>query len=205
LIVPSGRADVSTVSSPARVSIASVSTAPTPLPPADNDDRLVPLDHPRLGLPVWWLGDPFVAPGSLPALALEDAAVLGDGPGWDATIEYAAAQAGAGVTLGLWRPRAFARFKRTRLGRLVRGQRCARSTRIDLPAGHAVIYAGHADPPRRCSRRAPDRYLAHVHLDGAVVTVNLPACFLCIAPVDGDPYNTEAAMSAVVEGLAPRR
>jgi hypothetical protein len=179
-------------------------TAPTPLAPGDNDDRQVPLDHPRLELPVWWLGDRFVAPGSLPALTLEHASALDEGPGWDATIDYATGRDGAGVMLGLWRPRAFARFKRTRLGRLVRVQRCARSTRIRLPAGRAVIYAGYGDPPRRCDRRAPDRYLAHVYLDGAVVTVDVPVCFLCVAPVEGDPYNTEAGMRAIAKGLVAR-
>ena len=177
--------------------------APTPLAPSDNDDRQVPLEHPRLGLPVWWLGDEFAPPSPLPALVLEGASALGDGPGWRATVDYAAT-GGAGVTLGLWRPRAFARFQRTRFGRLIRGQRCARRTRIRLAGLRATIYGGYVDPPRRCDRRAPDRYLAVVVLDGAVITVNLPVCTLCGPTEPGDPYNTEAGMRAVVEELHPR-
>jgi hypothetical protein len=177
---------------------------PTPLVPADNDDRQVPLDDPRLSLPVWWLGESFPAPEPLPALVLEDALALGGGPGWRADIDYERAQGGPGVTIALWRPRAFARFKATRLGRLVRGQRCARRTPVGLPGGRAVIYAGYADPPRRCARRAPDRYLAHVFLDGTVVTVNVPACLLCVRGAESGPYNSEAGMRAVVEGLRAR-
>jgi hypothetical protein len=50
-----------------------------------------------------------------------------DGPGWRAEIDYEAVRGGAGVKLGLWIPREFARFKRSRLGRLVRTWRCTRA------------------------------------------------------------------------------
>jgi hypothetical protein len=69
-----------------------------------------------------------------------------------------------------------------------------------------VIYAGYADPPKRCRARAPDRYLAHVFLDGLVVSVNVPICFLCVDddPDNPDPYDTLAGMRTVVKGLRPR-
>jgi hypothetical protein len=182
---------------------------PAALRPGDNDDREVPLDNPRLGVEVHWLGRRFQPAGQLPALVLADSfGPLGprEGPGWLAELDYEARGPGAGVKLGLWTPSDFARFERSRLGRLVRAHRCARSEQLDLPAGRAVIYAGYADPPRRCRARAPDRYLAHVFLDGLVVSVNVPICLLCI---DGnadhpDPYDTLAGMRAVVKGLQPR-
>ena len=68
-----------------------------------------------------------------------------------------------------------------------------------------MIYGGYSDPPSRCRERAPDRYFAHVFLDGVVVTVNVPFCFCrdLNRPRD-DPYDTGAGMKAVAEGLRLR-
>jgi hypothetical protein len=174
----------------------------------ENDDRQVPLDNPRLGVPVYWLG-----PGSgrrdacrrwcwrIPSV--RSAATAGRA---GAPRSITAGDRSAGVKLGLWRPRAFARFSRTRLGRLVRTQRCARATRLDLPAGRVVIYAGHASPPKRCGRRPPNLYLAHVFLDDVVLTINVPVCFLCVELVRGvpDTYNTLPGVRTVINALEPR-
>jgi hypothetical protein len=183
--------------------------APTPLLPTENDDRTVPLDNPGLSVPVYWLGPRLRPAGRLPTLVLEDSfGPLGrhNGPGWRAEIDYSAGDRRGGVKLGLWSPRAFARFSRTRLGRLVRTQRCARATRRDLPTGRAVIYAGHANPPKRCGRRPPNLYLAHVFLDDVVLTINVPVCFLCVELVRGlrDPYNTLPGLMTVIKALEPR-
>ena len=91
-------------------------------------------------------------------------------------------------------------------GRLVRTQRCARATRRDLPTGRAVIYAGHANPPKRCGRRPPNLYLAHVFLDDVVLTINVPVCFLCVELLRGlpDAYNTLPGLMTVIEALEPR-
>jgi hypothetical protein len=182
---------------------------PTPLLPEENDDRAVPLDNPQLGVPVYWLGPRLQPQGRLPTLVLEDSFGPLDrrsGPGWRADIDYRAGDPGAGVKLGLWWPRAFARFSRTRLGRLVRTQRCARAERLELAAGRAVIYGGYATPPKRCGRRPPDRYLAHTFLDDVVITINIPSCFLCVEPEPGrrDPYDTFAGMKTVIKALEPR-
>jgi hypothetical protein len=183
--------------------------APTTLRRRDNDDRLVPLDNPGLGIDVLWLGRRFRPAGGTPMLTVANShgpLRRWSGPGWRAEIDYSTRGRGGGVKLGLWRPRAFARFSRSRLGRLVRGQRCARATRIGLPRGRAVIYAGYDSPPQRCAERAPDRYLAHVFLSGVVVTVNVPFCLLCEGPERGGPgpYDSLSAMRAVIEGLRPR-
>jgi hypothetical protein len=181
---------------------------PTPLGPRENDDREVPLDNPGLGIEVHWLGRHFRPAGPLPPLALT--ASYGPmtrfgGPGWRAELDYSARGRGIGVKLGLWRPSAFARFRRSRLGRLARTGRCATAERHDLRAGRAVIYGGYSDPPRRCRERPPDRYLAHVFLDRMVVTVNVPFCFCRdLNRPRGDPYDTRAGMRAVAEGLRLR-
>jgi hypothetical protein len=188
--------------------------APTPLGPRENDDLEVPLDDPRIAGLVHWLGRSHDPPGRLGPLRLAD--VYRSGPGWAAALRYA-----GGVWLGVWRPRAFARFKRSRFGRLVWHSPCARSTRLDLGQRRAVIYSGYGPPngdpfPRPgpirlapgiesgpCPERKRDRVLAHVYLEDAVVTVNIPICFFCIAAGRG-PYNTEAGMKAVIRALQPR-
>jgi hypothetical protein len=179
--------------------------APTPLSPQENDDRLVPLDNPRLGVPVYWLGERFDPPGALPALTVGDTSgPIGrfGGPGWRARIDYSGSGPG-GVMLGLWTTRAFERYKRSRIGRLVRPQRCGSFERVDMPFGRGVVKARYERPPKRCGRRAPDRYFAVLRVDGAVVTVNVPFCLLC-RPQPGDPYNTQAGVRAVLQALQPR-
>ena len=122
----------------------------------------------------------------------------------------------------LFRSRAFARFKGTRFGRLVWHSPCARSIRFDSGAGRAVIHHGYGPPhgdraptmsgPIRlapgiesgpCPKRRRDRVLAHVHLAGVVVTINIPICFFCIAD-RGNPYNSVAGMRAAIRALRPR-
>lgn len=189
--------------------------SPTPLRPHENDDLEVPLDDPQIAGLVHWLGRRHDPPGGLGPLTLSD--VSRSGPGWAAGLQY-----GDRVWLGVWRPRAFARFKRTRLGRLVWHSPCARSTRIESGEGRAVVYQGYGPRPDAfprpgpirlapgiesgpCPRRRRDRVLAHVRLERAVVTVNIPICFFCVAPPGPDnPYNSVAGMRAVIRALGPR-
>jgi hypothetical protein len=190
--------------------------APTPLGPHDNDDLEVPLDDPDIAGLVHWLGRSHDPPGLLGRLRLSD--VSRNGPGWAAGLQY-----GGAVWLGVWRRRAFARFKRTRLGRLVWHSPCARSTRLDAGVGRAVVYRGYGPPqgdpfptdgPIRlapgiesgpCPKRRRDRLLAHIYLERAVVTVNIPICYFCVALLARDsPYNSLAGMKAVIRALQPR-
>jgi hypothetical protein len=48
----------------------------------------------------------------------------------------------------------------------------------DLGPGYVVGDDVESGP---CPERRRDRVLAHVHLEGAVVTVNIPICYVCIA------------------------
>jgi hypothetical protein len=187
---------------------------PTPLEPRDNDDLEVPLDDPRIAGLVQWLGRRHDPPGRLGPLRLSD--VTRNGPGWAVGLQY-----GDRVWLGVWRPQAFARFKRTRFGRLVWHSPCAESTRARSRRAHAVIYRGYGPPrsdpfPRPgpirlapgiesgpCPERRRDRVLAHIHLEDVVVTVNIPICYFCIATAD-HPYNSVAGMKAVMRALRQR-
>ena len=189
--------------------------APTPLAPRENDDLEVPLDDPRIAGLVQWLGRAHDPPGPLGRLGLSE--VYPDGPGWAVGLRYA-----GGVWLGVWRPEAFARFKASRLGRLVWHSPCAKAIRFDSGAARAVIYRGYG-PPRGdrapppsgrvrlapgiesgpCPKRGRDRVLAHVRIGRVVVTINTPICFYCIAE-RGNAYNSVAGMKAAIRALRPR-
>jgi hypothetical protein len=190
---------------------------PSQLGPRENDDLDVPLDDPLIAGLVWWLSRSHDPPGPLARLRLRE--VYRDGPGWEVGLRY-----GNGVWLGVWRPRAFARFKRSRFGRLVWHSPCAKASRFRLDEGRAVIYRRYGptrgDPfpdtrrpirlapgvePGPCPKRRPDRMLGHVYLDRSVVTINIPICFFCIADLGrGNPYNSPAGMKAVIRALRLR-
>jgi hypothetical protein len=117
---------------------------PTPLTPADTDDIEVPLDNPKLGIDVHWLGRRFQPPGPLPGLVLTDAQGplgRGEGPGERVFIDYGTRPWGSDVRLSLWRPRAWRRNAHTRFGRIVWGERSVRTEKLSVPGGRAIIYA----------------------------------------------------------------
>jgi hypothetical protein len=183
-------------------------TAP---PPRRVDTVELALDDPALGLPVYWLGRSFDPPGALPELRLADATLLGpgSGPGDTVKLDYGgvARSRPIGVTLDLWRPGAWRRFRRTLLGRLVWDSACASKTSVRLRHGHAEIFAGYGTPrPLRppCPERIPDRTLAHVYLPGMVVAVDMPYCYACAAPARREPYETVAGMTAIARSLTLR-
>ena len=60
------------------------------------------------------------------------------------------------VWLGVWRPRAFARFKRSRFGLLVWHSPCAQATRFTFDEGRAVIYRGYGPPRGDPAPTSPD-------------------------------------------------
>ena len=179
--------------------------------PTEQDDREVALDNPLLGIDVHWLGRRLDPSGRLPVLTLDEAIgplPPGGGPGNTVMIRYTTAPRLAGVTLDLWKPAAWERFTKTRLGRLVWDSPCAQATRLPVLGGRAVIYSGYSTQQRQpCPQRRFDRYLAHVYLDDVVVAINVPNCFACAppaAPKNADPYNSIAGMEAIARGLRAR-
>ena len=182
---------------------------PTQLAPADNDDTEVALDHPRLDLPVVWLGRSFSARG-LPALRLflaQGPYGPGESPGYRVSLDYVGLKRrSGGAQLGLWRPSVWQAHRQTPLGRLIWDSPCAQRTRLSLPAGFALIYGGYAETQGPCPSGLFDRYVAHVYLRGVVVTINQPICFRCAEPGQADdPYNSLAGMRALARGLVLRR
>ena len=195
---------------------------PTPVPPGANDDLEVALEDPRLSVPVYWLGRRF-DPERLPALRLESAE--GNyGPEeclWmAASIDYVGRR--AGVVLELWKPKRWARFKRTRLCRANSwSSPCARKKVVSLRRGRAELFAGYAPRDRTaarpvpltpsaharaaasCPKRPRDDFVAHVYLPRVVVTVNMAACRRC--DTESGRYESFKALTAVVRGLRLRR
>ena len=163
------------------------------------------LDDPRVAVPVYWLGRELDPRGVLPRLTLNDTYYARQsGPGDELKIDYGSRPLRGDVILDLWRPAAFARFRRSAVGRLVWDDPCTRRTTVTVRGGRALIYAGYAHPATgSCAR--PDRYLADVYLDGVVVTVNRPYAFCCTDASPSNPYNTLAGMTAVVRNLRLRR
>jgi hypothetical protein len=186
---------------------------PTPIPAGENDDRQVPLEDPRLGVPVRWLGLRFAPRGLEP---LELAYTFGperpeDGlPGTRARLEYETGRPRAGpLDLEMWRPADWRRVSRSLRGRQLWRTKCARARRVRLGAGYAIVYSGHARLPRsgRCPTRPRDSFAALAYFRRVVVAVNMPYCTRCAEGVTGRnaPYNSVRGMKAIVRGLRPHR
>jgi hypothetical protein len=169
----------------------------SPSSPDVEDDREIGLEDPAIAIPVYWLGRAF-APDDLPSLELDRGEHLrGGGPGSEVKIDYA----GEGiVTLDLWKPEAWSRFKTTRLGRIGWSAPCARRTDVQVEGGQAEIYGGYT---KGCTGE-PDHWLAHVYYDEVVVAVNMAYCDACGGRPAEDPFNSRRGMEAVVRGLRRR-
>jgi hypothetical protein len=181
---------------------------PTPITVRENDDREVPLEDPRVGVPVRWLGLRFAPRGLAP---LELAYTFGperpeDGlPGTRARLEYEARRPRAGpLDLEMWRPADWRRISRSLPGRQLWRTKCARARRIALGAGYAFVYSGWARlPSGRCPARPRDSFAALAFFRRVVVAVNMPYCTRCAEGVTGRnaPYNSVRGMKAIVRGL----
>jgi len=157
----------------------------SPSDPTEEDDREIGLEDPAITIPVYWLGRE-LDPEGLPKLTLYrgDHVGPGGGPGSDVKIDYDAD--GGGVTLDLWKPEAWQRFKGTRLGKLNQCPRSAAGGRTEI-----------------CEAE-PGHWLAYVYYDEVVVAVNMAYCDTCGARPPDDRYNSREGMEAVVNGLRRR-
>lgn len=175
--------------------------SPTPYTAAEQDDTEVPLDNPRLGYPVPWLGRTFAPGHGLPATTLAEA-WAGNGtvgpPGEKARLEYDRLALSI-FTRGSWK-----RYLRSPLADLVAGWHCTKRTSISVPGGSAIIYGGYRKDFDRCPSRRPDVWTGRVFLGSTVVTIDAPVCLPCVAASVG-PYGSMRGMTAVARGLRLRR
>lgn len=179
--------------------------APTPLTAADVDDRMVALDDPGFGVPVWWLGPRFEPGGGLPALEIQSTSGGGGdfdtGPGWTGEIQYGSEPFASEVIVGIWKPRIWKRSIRRRFGRLIWGSRCAISRSFAVEGGRATIYAGYGARPETCDGRKRNQFMAIVRRKRTIITVNMPLCLRCGS---GGPYASFAGLETVVRALRLR-
>jgi hypothetical protein len=182
---------------------------PTPLPRGVNDDLEVVLDNPRLRVPVYWLGRRFGSGHGFPRIVLKYVLRSDprdpDGIGNSVSLWYG----NPIVSLDLWKPARWTRFARSSLGRRFFDPFCAHSRTIQVRRGYAVLYAGYdrrrkRRPGANCPKRSPDKVVAHVHLPGAVVTVDLPTCVAGCSAGFG-PYLSFRGLAAVARGLRRRQ
>jgi hypothetical protein len=80
---------------------------------------------------------------------------------------------------------------------------------VTLGHGTADIFVGYPTTKRLsrpCPTTLPDYVLAHVHLSGAIISINAPFCFMCVQDFHlfYNPYDTRKALEAVVRGLRLR-
>jgi hypothetical protein len=169
---------------------------PTPLREVEIDDREVPLDNPHLNVPVYWLGRRFAPGHGFPKLRFYDVTQADprdrDELGYTATIDYQGERNGVGFNL--WKPRQWARYRRSKFGRGFWDRPCAQRRVVGLRHGHAELF-------RSCRKRHP-RFIAFAYLPGLVVDAG-SYCWKCGAG-DG-AYGSFKGLTAVVRALQPRR
>ena len=188
---------------------------PTSIGPRDNDDVEVPLADPRINVSVPWLGRRFAPGRALPRLRLaytygpERPEPEDKLPNPRARLEY---EAGRGILVPrppCWRPKDWRRVSRSLSGRQLWKTPCARTKRISLARGHAIVYAGYARLPRsgRCPAGKRNSFAALVFFPRVVVAVNMPYCDRCAEGVTGRraPYNSIKGMSTVARALRKHR
>lgn len=178
---------------------------PAPYTAAERDDAEVALDNPKLVRPVYWLGREFAPRNGLPPLRLDISAatVTADGANQNAQLAYLRASGDARNTLGV---DVFTReYWRKRGSELLPSPgRCARTKRIALPRGRAVIYGTYKGPTPTCPEHPPGVYFAKAIIGHSVITAQLAAtCVNCGGP-GGGPYNSLKGMKAIVRGLEER-
>jgi hypothetical protein len=176
---------------------------PTPYTAAERDDAEVALDNPKLQRPVYWLGREFAPHNGLPPLRLEgSAADTAGGAHQNVYLYYlrATGKTRSGLNLGVYTRE----YWRLRGDSLPSPGRCARTKRIALPSGHAILYGAYKGPTPTCPKHPPGVYFARAFIGRSVITADLIAtCANCGGP-GGGPYNSLKGMAAVVRGIELR-
>lgn len=174
---------------------------PTPYTRAERGNFEVGLDDPALTLPVHWLGRNFRPGHGLPPLRFEGGGAATRPfalPGQKLELNYS-----RNVYLNAWTTRGWKRFLATPRSRIMRTWHCTERSRIEIPGGHATVFAAHGRDFRVCPGRAPAFFFAFVYLGGTVTAINFVSCPHC-EQVPSGPYNSIAGMKAIVRGLVLR-
>lgn len=171
---------------------------PTPLLPADLDDAEVPLDNPKLRLPVMWLGRQLPAADGRPALTLDGV----DLSRYEPQVEMGYGYRGHpdAVDISLSRPRPLRRILRDPVFKRL----CLRRYDARILGLHAVIYGGPKPDfgRRRCAHDPPAVFSAIAFFRHVAVSIDAGACYPC--EPRSAPFNSPAGLRAVLRALRPR-
>ena len=175
---------------------------PTPLLPGDFDDLEVPLDDPRLDVPIVWVGRELDSGSWLPRVHLQTLEPLDAADrrqGLRAAMTYGLRRDVVAFQLLLAHPSLFDRPPVRRELRNLRRDRCVRTERVVLTDGTATLYARRP----RCRARALEGEFAIVRLRGVRISI-LPeyGCPDCVDVVT--PWASDAGVRAVLRALRPR-
>lgn len=169
---------------------------PTPYPPRERDDTLVPLENPAIELPIYWLGRSFDPGGGvdpLPLAAAYGPLLEGEAPpGTKLELWYG----NGALRLGTWTTESWQLYRHERLGHELLDWHCTKTTRLPVASGEATLYAGYDKNFSHCPGKAPDVFAAVVEVGGVVLGMGLPTCYTCLG--DGpDRDELEAAVDAL--------
>lgn len=174
---------------------------PTPYTKAERNASEIGLDDPALKLPVHWLGRNFDPGHGLPVARLEG--------GEAAAKPYALPQQklrlrySKNLYLNSWTSKGWKRFLETPASRIMRTWRCTESTELEIPGGHARVFAAQGRDFETCPDRPPKLFFAFAYLGGTVTAVNFVSCPGC-EQVPYGAYNSLRGMKEVVRGLTLR-
>jgi hypothetical protein len=177
---------------------------PTPLRPGDFDDLEVPLDDPRLGVPVWWVGRELDGGPRRPPVRLqpqeEELTRADRRQGLHAVLTYGPREEVTAFQLSLFDPAGAGQATPVRRElRRIRRDRCIRSEQVTLAEGGATLFARR----RGCQTSA---------IAGPVAIARLPGVRVAVVPEHGckgctdvvTRYASEAGVRAVLRALRPR-
>ena len=175
--------------------------SPTPYTRAERNSSEAWLDNPALTFPVHWLGRNFDPGHGLPPIRLQwgGAPIRDDAvPGQKLQLDYS-----RNVYLNSWTSKGWKRFLATPASRIMRTWHCTKPTRIEIPGGHATVFAAYGRDFDACPDRPPSLFFAFAYLEGTVTAVNFVSCPHC-EQVPWGPYNSLRGMKEVVRGLRLR-
>lgn len=179
---------------------------------AERFDGEVPLDDPKVNVPVYWLGRNFRPGGDLPDNRLFDSYFTGratpethekfggaEAPGAPLYIRY------GNIRLATWTAANWHVFADSASGKAITSWKCTQARTIPLAEGTATIYGGYKENYKRCPKGAPKAFTAWVDVGGVKVVVNPPPAPDFIEIVN--PYGSFEGMEAIVHSLTlrPRR
>jgi hypothetical protein len=174
---------------------------PTPYTRAERNSSEVLLDDPALTFSVHWLGRNFDPGHGLPPIRLQWGGTPPRGealPGQKLSLSYSKS-----VYLDSWTRTGWKRFLSTRGSRIMRTWHCTESVDVEIPGGHARVFAAHGRDFHVCPDRPPSLFFAFAYIDGTVTAVDFISCRHC-GQVPYGPYNSLRGMKEVVRGLRLR-